>query len=326
MTPPLIRIHKKPRFGFPWLALLLGIGTVFFTVQGYQAITATPTAQLEIVVEGQHGLNISQASVNAVVGEGIKTWQPMRILVTPRILSHDEKKGRQDLGADVILSTIIDDDPTTSINNRRFAGVGIYPASGDNDKDLHNTLEIRNAFMDNVGLGHGPKAVAAAAQRAAEVLDKGPLQSPLFWLMGVVIGFGLTIIALAFSLSRRQRRELIFRRLTKAQRKLAKVVLELEALEVSYLATPWSSARLGLPHRGAWFGTHRCSWPEQKTLSSMRSTAPNPRCGLPRPASSHLSKPKPRVWWCKQMPSCPRAPSWELFQDANVSWTVWRPP
>lgn len=72
MTLPLIRVHKKPRFGLPWLALLLGIGTVFFGVQGYQAITATPTAQLETVVEGQHGLNISQSSVNAVVGEGIK--------------------------------------------------------------------------------------------------------------------------------------------------------------------------------------------------------------------------------------------------------------
>lgn len=162
----------------------------------------------------------------------------MRMLVTPRVLSHDEKKGRVDLDAFVILSTVIDDDPATNIDNRRFAGVGIYPASGDSDKDLDSALEIRNAFMDNVGLGHGPKAVAAAAQRAAEVLDEGPIQSPLFWLMGVVIGFGLTSIAAAFSLSRRKRRELIFRRLSKAQRQLATVVLELEALEVSYLATP----------------------------------------------------------------------------------------
>lgn len=162
----------------------------------------------------------------------------MRMLVTPRVLSHDEKKGSVDLDAFVILSTVIDDDQATNIDNRRFAGVGIYPASGDSDKDLDSALEIRNAFMDNVGLGHGPKAVAAAAQRAAEVLDEGPIQSPLFWLMGVVIGFGLTSIAAAFSLSRRKRRELIFRRLSKAQRQLATVVLELEALEVSYLATP----------------------------------------------------------------------------------------
>lgn len=238
MTSPLIRVHKKPRFGLPWLALLLGIGTVFFGVQGYQAVTATPEAQLEIVVEGQHALNISQATVDAAVGEPIKTWHPMRMLVTPRFLSYDEKKGREDPGADVILSTTIDDDPSNSTDSRRFTGAGFYPATGDNTEDRHNTFEIHNAYMDNVGLGHGPKAVAAAAQRATEVLDKGPIQSPFFWLTGLVIGFGLTISALAFSLQRRKRRESIFRRLTVAQRLLAGVVLELEALEVSYLATP----------------------------------------------------------------------------------------
>ncbi|WP_218711687.1 DUF5129 domain-containing protein [Arthrobacter sp. BF1] len=285
MTPPLIRVHKKPRFGLPWLALLLGFGTVFFAVQGYQTVTASPTAQLEIVVEGQHGLNISQESVDAVVGEGIKTWHPMRMLVTPRILSLDEKKGREDLGADVILSTVIDDDPATNIDNRRFAGAGIYPASGDIDKDLDNTLQIRNAFMDNVGLGHGPKAVVAAAQRAAEVLDDGPLQSPLFWLMGVVIGFGLTSIAAALSLSRRKRRELIFRRLSKAQRQLATVVLELEALEVSYLATPVKQRTAGFT--SSWRVVRDASLQLARTENAVIDAVYSPKTAL-APATASL--------------------------------------
>lgn len=236
----MIRARKKPHFGLPWLAVLLGLGTGVFAVQGIQAVTAQPEAQLEIIVEGQHPLNISQATVDAVLAEPIQTWKPLRLLVTPRLLSADEKRGRIDPGADVILSTAVYSDYLNSSEERRFTGVGIYPAPSDHGGSGTRSpgYDIHRAYMDNVGIGHGPAAVAAAAQRAAAAFDDGPIRSPLFWLTGTAIGLALTILALAFSLSRRKRREAIFRRLTAAQRQLASVVLDLDALEVSYQATP----------------------------------------------------------------------------------------
>ena len=195
----MIRARKKPHFGLPWLAVLLGLGTGVFAVQGIQAVTAQPEAQLEIIVEGQHPLNISQATVDAVLAEPIQTWKPLRLLVTPRLLSADEKRGRIDPGADVILSTAVYSDYLNSSEERRFTGVGIYPAPSDHGGSGTRSpgYDIHRAYMDNVGIGHGPAAVAAAAQRAAAAFDDGPIRSPLFWLTGTAIGLALTILALA---------------------------------------------------------------------------------------------------------------------------------
>lgn len=173
MTLPLVRARKKPRFGLPWLAILLGIGTLMFAFQGWQVLTAKPGAQLEIVVEGQQPLNISQATVEAAVGGTVKTWKPLRMIVTPRLLALAEKQGIEDPGADIILSTAIVDAPRTSSGDRRFKGAGVYPADGQKGSSSLG-LEIHGAYMDNVGLGHGPKAVAAAAQRAVDVIDRAP--------------------------------------------------------------------------------------------------------------------------------------------------------
>lgn len=245
MTLPLIRDRKKPHFGLPWLAILLGLSTLVFAFQGVKAVTASPEAQLEIVVEGPHPLNISQATVDAAMDGTIKTWKPLRMIVTPRLLAPAEKQGLEDPGADVILSTAVANGPRTSSGDRRFKGAGVSPADGQQGSSSLG-LEIHSAYMDNVGLGHGPKAVAAAAQRAVDVIDRGPVQSPLLWLTGTVIGLSLTILALGFSLSRRKRRESAYRRLTAAQRKLAGVVLELDALEVSYRTTPVGRRTAGL--------------------------------------------------------------------------------
>ena len=237
MNNQLVRARKKPHFGLPWLAMVLGIGTIFFAGTGFQAITAKPMAPVEIVVEGEHPWNISQATVDAVVTEPILAWRPLRIKVTNRLLSFDELQGKTDPGADVILSTAIVDDTKDFGTDARFTGVGIYPAMGDHQEQSSSKFAIHKAYMGNLGLGHGPAAVVATAQRAVEVLDDGPVRSPVFWVAGTSFGLLLTILGLGFSLSRRRRRESRFRRLTTAQRQLARVVLDLEALEVTYHAT-----------------------------------------------------------------------------------------
>lgn len=237
MTTQLIRARRKPRFGLPWLAMLLGIGTIVFAGTGIQAVTARPAAPVEIIVDGEHPWNISQPTVDAVITEPILAWQPLTIRVTSRLLTYDELQGTTDPGAHVILSTTIIDDTKDFGKDARFTGVGIYPELADRQEHSSSRFAIHKAYMGNLGLGHGPKSVAAAAHRAAEVLDDGPVRTPVFWVAGTSFGLLLTVLGLGFSLSRRMRRESRFRRLTAAQSQLARVVLDLEALEVTYQST-----------------------------------------------------------------------------------------
>lgn len=238
MNPTVNNARRKPSFGVPWLALLLGIGTLVFAGVGVDAVTDRPASPVRIMVQGEHPLNISQQSVDAVVTEPILAWRPLTILVTERLLSYDELQGRVDPGADVILSTAIVDDASNSAREKRFDGAGLYPALAERSLNTETRFEIHHAYVDNVGLGHGPAAVAAAAQRAAQVLDDGRIRTPEFWVAGTALGLLLTALAFGFSLPRRRRREAIYRRLAAAQRQLAVVVLELEALEATYQATP----------------------------------------------------------------------------------------
>lgn len=244
-STPLIRARNKPRFGFPWVAVVLGLGTTIFAGIGVNTVTAEPTAPVQITIEGQNPYNISQETLDAVITEPILAWEPLTIRVTDRALSYDELQGRTDPGADVILTTLIDSDTFDTEKEQRFTGAGIYPAQPNNDENLSDRYAISNAYLDNVGLGHGPLAVASAAQRAADVLDGGRIRSPEFWVAGTATGLLLTVLAFGFSLRRRRRREGIFRRLTAAQRQLAGVVLELEALEVTYLGTDQTKRTAG---------------------------------------------------------------------------------
>ncbi|MBP2414419.1 hypothetical protein JOF48_003218 [Arthrobacter stackebrandtii] len=209
-------------------------------------MAATKTAQLEIVLEGtEHPYGISAESLAAVMPQPITTWRPLRLIVTDRCLRSDEKRGGLDLGADAILTTktsSLESLPGSKDDNlpdQRHAGAAVDPRLDSYNNSLAE--EVADSYSDNVVLGHGPKAVAAAAERAATVLDEAPLQDLSFWLGGTIIGLALSIAALAYSLSRRRRREQLFHRLTKAQSQLAAGVLELEALEASY----WTAQKQG---------------------------------------------------------------------------------
>ncbi len=217
--------------------MVLGIGTIIFAGIGIKAVTAEPAAPVRIIVQGEHPWNITQETVDAVITEQLLAWKPLTIKVTHRLLDYDELQGQKDPGADVILSTAIIDDYRGFGPDAGYTGAGIYPALADGQRHSRNRFDIHNAYMGNLGLGHGPAAVAAAAQRAAEVLDEGPIRTPVFWVAGTSFGLLLTILGLTFSMSRRMRRESRFRRLTAAAHQLARVVLDLEAIEVTHRAT-----------------------------------------------------------------------------------------
>lgn len=278
MTAQKIRARKKPRFGLPWLAIILALGTVVFAGLGYKAVTEIPSSAVEVVVEGQNPWNISQATVDAAITEPIKAWKPLRILVTDRLLSYDELNGQIDPGANVILSTDIVQETQNIEREERFDGAGIYPADPNSAKSRRNGYAIHRAYTDNLGLGHGPKAVVAAATRAAQVLDSGPVRTPLFWLSGTTVGLLLTILCFAFSLSRRNRRESLYRRLTAAQRQLAGVVLELEALEVTYRATEEEKRTIGFT--ATWNLINSASLDLARTEGAVIDAVHNPKTSL----------------------------------------------
>ncbi|GAA1885226.1 hypothetical protein GCM10009715_34310 [Paeniglutamicibacter psychrophenolicus] len=288
MKTQLIRARRKPRFGLPWVAIIAGTGTLAFAALGFTTVTATPEAPIEIIVQGQHPLNISQATVDAATTEPIRAWKPLRIVVTDRFLSYDELQGRVDPGAEVILSTAITDDSADPGQERRFTGVGIYPPDADREKNTENRFDIKDAYLDNVGLGHGPAAVTAAAQRAAEVLDEGKIRTPVFWLAGTTLGLALTIVSLAFSLSRRRRRESVFRRLTAAQRLLATVVLELEALDVTYRTTDKDQRTPGF--NAAWNAIREDSLALARTEDAVIASVYNPKEALASSTAEAVKK------------------------------------
>ncbi|MDO5742924.1 MAG: DUF5129 domain-containing protein, partial [Micrococcaceae bacterium] len=288
MTPQLIRARKKPRFGLPWLAMILALGTVVFAGLGYKAVTATPSSAVEVVVEGQNPWNISQATVDAAMTERVKAWKPLRILVTDRLLSYAELNGQADPGADVILSTDIAEETQNIERKERFNGAGIYPGDPNRAKNRRNGYAIHRAYTDNLGLGHGPKAVAAAVTRAAQVLDSGPVRTPLFWLSGTAAGLLLTILCFAFSLSRRNRRESLYRRLTAAQRQLAGVVLELEALEVTYRATEEAKRTIGFT--ATWNLINSASLNLARTENAVIDVVYDPRTSLREESAALVSR------------------------------------
>ncbi|MGP5394855.1 DUF5129 domain-containing protein [Arthrobacter rhombi] len=223
---------SRPHFGFPWLALVLGVITLLFAGFGWNAITSEPEAQVRIVVEGSPGHGISQSTVDAAHTGPLRSWKPLTLKVTDDHLSYDQQHGRADLNADVVLSTQWKNAENPA-SDRRFTGAALRSSD-----DLDARFAIGNAYQKNLGLGHGPLAVVAAAETAADVLGGGPIRTPVFWVAGTGLGILLTGTALAYSLRRRRRWEHRYRRLATAQRRLARVVLDLEALEVTYRTTP----------------------------------------------------------------------------------------
>lgn len=259
----LIRTRTRPDFGLPWLPILLGTATLIFGITGFVAVTAQPTSEVRIVVEGQQPWNISQETVQAALGKPVASWEPLTLRVVDRTLSIEEQQGQLTPDTDVLLSTQLaerskEDAASDVIRRAQAIGkVAIRPHFKDPARDLAAGQDIHDSYQVNVGLGHGPLAVIAAAQEASLQLDDGPPRSPWPWIMGTSLGLLLTAFTLSKALRRRSRWEARFRRFTAVQRRLAGVVVELEALEVTYRAIDPQHRPAGLTT--AWEQVHTTS-------------------------------------------------------------------
>ncbi|MEE1621666.1 DUF5129 domain-containing protein [Zafaria sp. Z1313] len=282
----LIHARSRPRFGLPWLAIALGAATAAFAGTGAAALTAQPAA--EVVIEVDDGLpyNISQATVDAVLPETIPAWEPVTVKVTSRLLSYAELYGEADPGYDVVLSTALEND-TDSDADERFAGAAVRVDPPGPDRPRDAGFDINRAFQGNLGLGHGPQAVAAAARTASEVLHPGPVRTPHFWAAGTALGLLGTVGALGLSLRRRARWERRYRRLAAAQHRLARVVLDLEALEVTYLSTPEQARPAGFTR--AWEALRDSSLAAARTEDAVVGAVSSRRTALTEGTEKRLA-------------------------------------
>lgn len=236
----LVRPRNRPDFGLPWIPIFLGISSLLIGITGLVVTTAQPGSEVRIVVEGRQPWNISQETVEASLDEPVASWQPLTLVVTDRTLSLEEQQGNLAPGTDILLSTRLPEPsreraPYDTVRQIQAVGkVGIRPVFDDPDRNLVAGQDIHDAYQTNVGLGHGPLAVVAAAQEASLQLSDRSGQSFWPWLLGTVLGLLLTAFAMSKALKRRSLWEARFRRLTAAQRRLAGVVLDLEALEATY--------------------------------------------------------------------------------------------
>lgn len=259
---------RRPRSWAALGALLMALVTTLVAVQGYRSIPEEPRFEVDIVVEGTPDWNISQATVDAALSQPIKSHQPLRLTVTNRHLSGDELLRGQLPAHEVLLSTQLENLETANGTvQQRFTGAALNSEMvAGKDEYTDARFEISGAFRDNLGLGHGPQAVVAAAERAAIVLSAQGVQNPVYWFGAIGLCAMLTAALLYVALRYRSQWGSRHRRLTAAQRKLARVLLDLEALEATYAAAPVHSRPAGFSK----------NWEELQSLSLQTARSEDP--------------------------------------------------
>lgn len=220
---------------WPWLlALICAVITMVTALNAFQAVRAEPEHELSIRVVGEHDWNISQETVDALLSEPIRSWRPLEMTFTDRWLTGDELLRGQVPENSIIVSAQLQRLRTEEPVAERFTGAGFDRNLSSAEKYTDIRFDISQGFLDNLGLGHGPAAVVAAAEQAAALLGGGPVTNPVYWLAGIGLGAMTTAAFLGVGMRRRGVRIKREQRLKAAGRKLARVVLDLEALEVTY--------------------------------------------------------------------------------------------
>ncbi|UYQ77083.1 DUF5129 domain-containing protein [Glutamicibacter sp. JL.03c] len=234
---------RRPYQWTAFVALLLAVVTAMLGVRAVFAVHAASVPlpyEVTVQVQGEHDFNITQERVNAELAEHpVRSSQPLTVILVDRWLTGDETLRGQVPDGQIIISSKMENlDPKNTEADERFSGVAVAEyLAGSKDERTDARYDIENAFTKNVSVGHGAKAVVAAAHTASVALDRSPTSSVMFWFSVVGLSAMLTAAFLVPALRFRSRWESRHRRLAVAQRKLARVVLDLEALEATYVAT-----------------------------------------------------------------------------------------
>ncbi|MGQ7786128.1 hypothetical protein [Nesterenkonia sp. K-15-9-6] len=230
---PVDVIGRLPAWVAPTLALGLAGASVGIGVVGYERVTAEPEAEVSFIVEDDLPYGISQETVEAAAEGRVASYQPFTVRVVDRELEWDEYMHGEIDDAEMILS-VGDDPEDPDLFLADATRVGISGLDSDDRYSVAST--VRETFVNNRTIGHGPNAVVGAALTAADLhFDEGG-RSPATWVSAAALPL-LAGVALLFGWVRArglERRRL--RRLSRAKLRLARVVLELDVLELRFEA------------------------------------------------------------------------------------------
>lgn len=232
---------------------LLAAGTAAVGLTGVATVTAEPEEPVRLVLEEPLPYGITQERVDALTQDDpVLSWEPLSMRVTDDLLARPREEDAE-YPADVQLSTRLERmpvdmtapgyDPST-LPAERHNGVVLDPGLFPGEEDTSGSpvdrpsTQLTRAFELNRDMGHSAASVVATARTAGELTYAGLPREPLLWIgltgaMGALtLGAGLLWARAVRAVSELRRR---FRL---ARARIARVVLDLEALEVSLLAVP----------------------------------------------------------------------------------------
>lgn len=166
-TASTITASRKRRRTWLGFAIALAVFAALLGQFAFQRVLAQPDAPITFVVEDGLPYGITQESVEATAAtHGAVGYESFTILVVERELDWDEySNGELPEGIDVILSVWFDEeDPDLTLPSARRVAV----SGAGYESDLYGeTVAVREAFLNNLTMGHGPGAVVGAALTAA---------------------------------------------------------------------------------------------------------------------------------------------------------------
>ncbi|GAA1658271.1 hypothetical protein GCM10010977_09600 [Citricoccus zhacaiensis] len=227
--PPGRPLRRRPPSRFPFLAVSLAGVSVVLGAIGLQQVTAQPTERITFVVEEGLPHGITQESVEAAA-EGIAlSHEPFTLHVVERELEWDEYSNGETGDADIMLSIGNDpEDPDLALHD----ATRVAFAGEDYGDDYSTAATIRETFVNNRTLGHGPHAIIGAALTAADLKFDPGVRTPLLWAPLAALPMFAAILVMYRWMGRRRDERARYRAFGEAQLRLARAVLELETLQL----------------------------------------------------------------------------------------------
>ncbi len=207
---------------------LAGVSVVLGAI-GLQQVTAQPTEPIAFIVDEGLPHGITQESVEAAA-EGIALGhEPFTLHVVERELEWDEYSNGETGDADIMLSIGDDpEDPDLSLHD----ATRVAFAGEDYGDDYSTAATIRETFVNNRTLGHGPHAIIGAALTAADLKFDPGIRTPLLWAPLAALPMFIAILVMYRWIGRRRDERARYRSFGEAQLRLARAVLELETLQM----------------------------------------------------------------------------------------------
>ncbi|MCK6091582.1 hypothetical protein [Micrococcus endophyticus] len=225
-----------------WIAGACALLTAVLVGLAAWVTTVEPRHTVRIEVAEGTPFGISQATVDAVLAQRpVRSWQPMTLRVTDEHLTFEETFRGEGLpeGVDVLLSTRTErlgaqrpDLDASERPERDAAGVGIRPGLGL-DEDHADRHDLKRMYLAGLGAGQGPTAVVNVARAMGEASYAGPARVPALHLGLALPALAGALVATALWARARRRQADVRRALDRGRASLARVLLEVEALEVS---------------------------------------------------------------------------------------------